>query len=296
MPRPRVPHCHRPRATIFVNRHKAMFSFFKSSNNLAELESAKGKLQTVVAEHLRTLALKRAAGISIDSYGNVNGSRWNAETQYFIDKVILPKLTINETKAILHAGLSNIANEFIETTVRFECKRMHDSGEQDMTVPVVDDIAHPKSKENSIRGRTALRQDHVPGIVSRGLIIREDPLESILSGRKSWEMRSEHTKVRGSIGLVKKGSKAIYGIADIVDSRGPLTRSELIQHVHLHGITLERIDNPEVAKYRFAWVLQNVRRLPTPVPYQHKGGVIFVTLDDYAVAEIAAFRAMHGRK
>ena len=124
--------------------------------------------------------------------------------------------------------------------------------------------------------------------ISRGLIIREEPLDKILSGQKTWEMRSAHTKIRGRVGLVRKGSKAVFGIAEIVDSKGPLTDAQLLNTVHLHGISTSRLQSGEVAGYRYAWVLASVRRLAVPIPYQHKGGVVFVTLDEYAVQAIHA--------
>ena len=49
--------------------------------------------------------------------------------------------------------------------------------------------------------------------ISSGLIIRPEPLEKILSGRKTWEMRSDTIHKRETIALIQKGSKAIYGMA-----------------------------------------------------------------------------------
>ena len=74
----------------------------------------------------------------MDSYGKVDSSRWSAEVQYFVDMVIRPELTEHERLAIGAAGLSEVADELIEMTVRTECGRLHRSGEMDMTVPVFD--------------------------------------------------------------------------------------------------------------------------------------------------------------
>lgn len=122
--------------------------------------------------------------------------------------------------------------------------------------------------------------------ISSGLIIRPEPLEKILSGRKKWEMRSARTQKRETVALIKKGSKAIFGVADIVDSKGPLSREEMLANISLHLIGPDRIDTPEVSKWRCPWVLENVRRLKTPIPYIHKGGVTFVNLDDEALAKL----------
>jgi hypothetical protein len=133
----------------------------------------------------------------------------------------------------------------------------------------------------------AMPNDLMPCVA---LVIHSDPLDKILSGRKTWEMRTQNTNKRGPIALAKKGSGHIYGIADIVDSRGPMTTNELATTTNLHGITPARLADPQVAKYRYAWVLSNVRRLPQPVPYSHtKGAQSFVRLDrDTTVAIRAA--------
>jgi len=266
-----------------------VFGLFKSQPPPDHLSSAKQKLRTLVLLHLKTLAIKRQAGITIDAYGTPNGSKWILETQYFVDKVWSPLLTRDEKSAVFEAGLSDIGQELIEAPVRTECSRMHAAGERDMTV-----ATHHPPEVPTPRAKAAGKMPYPTGEertdaeITRGLIIREEPLGRILSGQKTWEMRSAHTKVRGRIGLVKKGSKAVFGIAEIVDSKGPLTDAQFLQTVHLHGILPTRVQAGEVASYRYAWVLSSVRRLTEPIPYQHKGGVIFVTLDEYAVKALAA--------
>lgn len=122
------------------------------------------------------------------------------------------------------------------------------------------------------------------------LIIRDVPLEQILAGVKIWEMRTNHTRKRGTIALAKKGTGHIFGVADIVDSRGPLSLATMMSTVAFHRIDPSRIDDAEVAKYRHAWVLANVQRLRRPVPYSHtKGAQSFVALDaDTASAVVRA--------
>ena len=53
--------------------------------------------------------------------------------------------------------------------------------------------------------------------VARGLIIDAPWIDHILEGRKDWEMRSQATSVRGWIGLIRKGSGQVVGIARLVD-------------------------------------------------------------------------------
>lgn len=130
------------------------------------------------------------------------------------------------------------------------------------------------------------RHSALPDPVTRGLIIRAEPLGKILRGEKTWEMRSRPIAIRETIALIQKGSKTVVGVADLVDCRGPLSDSERFDSEHLHAIDPERWDDPSIANYRYAWVLENVRPLEKPVPYIHRGGVQFATLDQAAVDAI----------
>lgn len=126
------------------------------------------------------------------------------------------------------------------------------------------------------------------GAPTQGLIIQPEPLEKILAGRKTWEMRSAHTKKRGRIALIKKGSGRIYGIATIIGSLGPFTEEDMIANQDKHGMSLSRMREPQASKWRCAWVLSDVRRLTIPVEYvQKSGAVTFVYLDDAAIDRLA---------
>lgn len=50
--------------------------------------------------------------------------------------------------------------------------------------------------------------------LSSALIIRPEPLAKLLAGRKPWEMRSNGTSKRGTIGQMERGSGMIVGVAD----------------------------------------------------------------------------------
>lgn len=116
--------------------------------------------------------------------------------------------------------------------------------------------------------------------LASALIIRAEPLAKILHGRKVWEMRGRPIAKRGLIGLIEKGSKSIVGVAELVDCRGPLSREEMLAASHLHGIEPARVDEPQVANWRYAWVLDGARRLRQRVPYVHTSEVQWVSLTD----------------
>ena len=68
----------------------------------------------------------------------------------------------------------------------------------------------------------------------------------MLSGKKTWEMRS--TRNRGPIGLIRKGSGQVVGIADIVDSLAgfegkAVTASEALKRaaINLHALAIAEV-------------------------------------------------------
>lgn len=124
--------------------------------------------------------------------------------------------------------------------------------------------------------------------LSRGLVIADPWIGYILDGSKTWEMRSSATSVRGPFALIRKGTGAVSGVADLVDVRSPLSPEEMIATHARHRIPSEMIRSGEVAKWNTPWVLADVRPLQTPVPYRHpSGAVTWVTLEPEVRAEIA---------
>lgn len=115
----------------------------------------------------------------------------------------------------------------------------------------------------------------------KGLIIDTPHIDNILSGKKSWEMRSTVTKQRGLVALIRKGSGTVIGVAEIIDSIGPFTHSEMLTNASKHMISPARLEDPKISKWNKAWVLKNARPLRQPVRYEHpNGAVIWVNLDE----------------
>ncbi|CAN5633722.1 ASCH domain-containing protein [soil metagenome] len=109
----------------------------------------------------------------------------------------------------------------------------------------------------------------------RGLIIRSGPIRDILAGRKTWEIRGKRTHIRGTIGLIEKGTGTVVGLCEVVDCIGPLSLAEMRRNFSKHRIPLSCLRSRE-GNYKtiYAWVLKKAKPLSRPVKYTHKSGVI----------------------
>jgi len=124
-------------------------------------------------------------------------------------------------------------------------------------------------------------------LITKGLIIDEPWISKIINGGKDWEMRSRSSRIRGPIGLIRKGSLQIVGVANMTNVSGPYDNEALIDNTEHHTIPSEMFDEPDY-KWRHAWELADIKPLAEPVRYVHKNGaVIWVELDDEAVDGIA---------
>lgn len=113
--------------------------------------------------------------------------------------------------------------------------------------------------------------------LDRALIVRQPWIDLILSGQKTWEMRSQKTNVRGRIGLIEQGTGLIVGECHLDDVAEPVDNFNPGWGYHLH-----KVDNfALLEKWRFPWVLSGAVRYEKPIPYQHpKGAVIWVKLNN----------------
>lgn len=125
-----------------------------------------------------------------------------------------------------------------------------------------------------------------PGVPTRGLVIMEEPLTKILQGRKTMELRSKHNRQLGLIALIKKGSGKIYGVAEIVESIGPMSFDEFRAHASEHAVEPERLREIFDFGWNHGWRLRNVTPLTSPVSYIHKG-MSQVKLDPQAMAALS---------
>jgi hypothetical protein len=98
-------------------------------------------------------------------------------------------------------------------------------------------------------------------------------------------MRSRDTTLRGRIGLIRKGSKSVVGVADLVITLPKLSLSDLRANVAKHQVSASGIDDE--FKHNTAWVLQRAERLRQPVPFRFPASaVIWVNLAPEVAAAV----------
>lgn len=111
----------------------------------------------------------------------------------------------------------------------------------------------------------------------KGLVVKEPWIGLILSGKKTWELRSRDTRVRGRIALIRKRSGTVVGVANLTGTLPKLSRSALRSNVMCHQVPEQEIG--ENFRWNTAWVLEHARPLCERVPYSHPpGAVIWVNL------------------
>ena len=124
-------------------------------------------------------------------------------------------------------------------------------------------------------------------VIEKGIVIDEPWIGEILSGEKTWEMRSTKTSKRGPIALIKKGTKTIVGVAELYECEGPMSLEELKESQSKHRIPDAILEDCGY-KWRVAWKLKNIHKLELPVPYKHKSGAtVWVTLDECSKKQLS---------
>lgn len=125
--------------------------------------------------------------------------------------------------------------------------------------------------------------------ISRALIVAEPWLDLILSGKKIWEMRSRSTKLRGWVGLIRKGSGKVVGAVKITGSGDALDTNAMLANHDRHLIPVDTIRAGLVASWNTPWYLENAIKFAEPIHYHHpSGAVTWVSLEDAVCQAIAA--------
>jgi hypothetical protein len=110
--------------------------------------------------------------------------------------------------------------------------------------------------------------------VTHGLVIDQPWVGLIADRKKTWEMRTRPTKMRGWIGLIEKGTSTVIGMARLTGSLPALSRQAHHLHFKKHRVPPGSDGRKYHGKYLIPWVLERSFRLPRPVPYQHPSGAV----------------------
>ena len=105
------------------------------------------------------------------------------------------------------------------------------------------------------------------------LIIQEPWINLILDGRKTFEIRGRHCKKEHErIYLALSGGGGIVlGSVEFVRCHGPLTRDEWVSGANRHCVAGSSLP---YGSSTYAWEMASPVRFHTPVPYEHKQGVV----------------------
>lgn len=116
--------------------------------------------------------------------------------------------------------------------------------------------------------------------MTKGLVAKEDWIEQVLSGAKTWDIRCSRTRVRGTVALIDWDSGYVVGVANIVDCLGPLSKDKLANNIDKHQISLTMITRRSSYPQPYAWVLEDAKRLMEPIYIEHpKGHAVWVDLN-----------------
>lgn len=108
------------------------------------------------------------------------------------------------------------------------------------------------------------------------LILKQIWGEKILSGEKTWEIRSSNTSKRGKINIAYSKTSSIYGKTFLIESM-PLTEELFVNNRDKHCIDLTWTELIKIYKHPYVWVLNNSEKYNKPIKYNHpKGAVVWV--------------------
>lgn len=109
--------------------------------------------------------------------------------------------------------------------------------------------------------------------ITHGLVVRSPYARLLASGKKSWEMRSRPTKIRGRIAIIEAGSGLIIGICDLVDCLPSIDAAELVNMSDRHCIPINAWTSG-TQDWTTPWVIENAKEIDPPISYQHKSGAV----------------------
>ena len=113
----------------------------------------------------------------------------------------------------------------------------------------------------------------------KGLIIKPKWADLILEGQKTVEVRGSKTNIRGEIGIIKSGTKKVYGTVELFSCIKLEKRQFEGAWKERHKIDISWEELLKIYPTPYAWCLKDVKVYDKPIPYDHKKGcVIWVNI------------------
>lgn len=95
----------------------------------------------------------------------------------------------------------------------------------------------------------------------------------ILNNEKKIEIRGKRTNNRGTIGIIKSGTKKIFGTVELIHCEELTKRTfDLWKNEHKLDISYDELLN--IYSKPYAWFLCEAKRYDSPINYNHKQGCI----------------------
>jgi hypothetical protein len=118
--------------------------------------------------------------------------------------------------------------------------------------------------------------------------IQTPMIDGILAGVKKWEIRSKFTKKIGPVALIRSKSGTVVGTATLAEVI-QLTPKLAYENTAIMGFRPLTMEEAKELDGFYAWVLNDVVKFKTPVPYKHpSGAVTWVTLDEETTNKVIA--------
>jgi len=118
--------------------------------------------------------------------------------------------------------------------------------------------------------------------------IKPPYIDMILAGFKTWEIRSKFTKKIGPVALIRSGPGTVVATA-ILSEVIKLTADFAYKNKNNLGIKSMPREHASSYEGKHAWILKDIIKLKTPVPYNHpSGAVTWVTLDEATTRKVIA--------
>lgn len=111
---------------------------------------------------------------------------------------------------------------------------------------------------------------HAGKVPPRAFRVLEPYASWIVEGKKTWELRTYPTKVRGRVGVVSGGR--LLGTVEVTGTRGPLSEEELRQSQDRHLADPGFLHRYARGRPLYAWELARAQKFAEPVPLSGKAG------------------------